>query len=539
MNNLLASWDGLDARRRVIVLLAAAATFAAVLGLARMAAQPSLSLLYSGLDPAAAAGVVTSLDQQGVTYEVRGTSIFVDSTLRDQLRLTLAGQGLPQSASQGYELLDSLSGFGTTAQMFDAAYWRAKEGELARTIAASPQVETARVHIAAAPNRPFQRNARPTASVTVTPRSGALTADMARAVRHLVSGSVAGMAVADVAVIDARTGAVIAGDEATGALAATGDDRAAALKQNVERLLSARVGAGAAVVEVNVETLSDVEQITERRIDPDTRVAISSEVEERSSQSEAQQPANVTVASNLPEGDAAGGNGSSTSRDSETRNLTNFEVSETTREVLRQPGATRRITVAVLVDGLRGTAADGTPTWEPRPDAELDSLRQLVASAVGFDEARGDVITIQSLQFDQPPVPEGTEATQPPLFSFGPIDPMGLAQLAALTLVALVLGLFVVRPLLAQGARALPPPYPAVPPPGEGSAAGSSGDRVLTGEIDDGGGFSLPAMATVGDFAGDGDSADPVDRLRRLIGERQNETVGVLRSWMEEGREAR
>lgn len=538
MNNLLASWDGLDGRRRIIVLLAAAATFAAVLGLARMAAQPSLSLLYSGLDPAAAAGVVTSLDQQGVTYEVRGTSIFVDSTLRDQLRLTLAGQGLPQTASQGYELLDSLSGFGTTAQMFDAAYWRAKEGELARTIAASPQVEAARVHIATTPNRPFQRNAKPTASVTVTPRSGALTADMARAVRHLVSGSVAGMAVADVSVIDARTGAVIAGDEAAGAAGATGEDRAALLKQNVERLLSARVGAGAAVVEVNVETLSDVEQITERRIDPDTRVAISSEVEERTSQSEAQEPSSVTVASNLPEGDAAGGSGSSTSRDSETRNLTNFEVSETTREVLRQPGSTRRITVAVLVDGLRGTGADGAPTWEPRPEAELSSLRDLVASAVGFDEQRGDVITIQSLQFDQPPVPEGTEATQPPLFTFGPIDPMGLAQLAALTLVALILGLFVVRPLLAQGARALPPPPPALPP-GEGGGNAGGGDRVLTGEIDDGGGFSLPAMSTVGSFGGEGESTDPVDRLRRLIGERQTETVGVLRSWMEDGREGR
>jgi flagellar M-ring protein FliF len=537
LNNLLASWDGLDGRRRVIVLLAAAATFAAVLGLARMAAQPSLSLLYSGLDPASAAGVVTSLDQQGVTYEVRGTSIFVDSTLRDQLRLTLAGQGLPQTASQGYELLDSLSGFGTTAQMFDAAYWRAKEGELARTIAASPQVETARVHIAATSNRPFQRNARPTASVTVTPRSGALTTEMARAVRHLVSGSVAGMAVSDVSVIDSRTGAVIAGDEMAGAAGATGDDRAAALKQNVERLLSARVGAGAAVVEVNVETLSDVEQITERRIDPDTRVAISSEVEERSSQSEAQQPANVTVASNLPEGDAAGGNGSSTSRDSETRNLTNFEVSETTREVLRQPGSTRRITVAVLVDGLRGTAEDGTATWEPRPEAELASLRDLVASAVGFDEARGDVITIQSLQFDQPPVPEGTDASEPPLFTIGPIDPMGLAQLAALTLVALILGLFVVRPLLSQGARALPPP-PALPP-GEGGGTAGGADRVLTGEIDDSGGFSLPAMSTVGSFPAEGDSADPVDRLRRLIGERQTETVGVLRSWMEEGREGR
>ncbi len=536
MNNLLASWDRLDGRRRVIVLLAAAATFAAVLGLARLASQPSLSLLYSNLDPAAASEVVTALDQQGVTYDVRGNAIFVDNTLRDQLRLTLAGQGLPQSASRGYELLDSLSGFGTTAQMFDAAYWRAKEGELARTIASSPQVEAARVHIATTPNRPFQRNARPTASVAITPRGGALPAEVARAARHLVAASVSGMSASDVAVIDARTGSVVTGDDVAGLPGASAEDRAMILKHNVERLLSARVGAGAAVVEVNVETLSDVEQITERRFDPDTRVAISTETEERSRQSEDQRPANVTVASNLPDGDGAGGNGSSTSRDTETRNLTNFEVSETRREVLRQPGGTRRITVAVLVDGLRGTGPDGTPTWEPRPQAELQGMRDLIASTVGFDEARGDVITIQSMQFDTPPVPEGTAASNPP-FSLGPIDVMGLAQLAALTLVALVLGLFVLRPLLTStGSAGAAPALPA--PGGRAGDYGAGADPVLTGEIDnDVGEFSLPGMATVGNFEGldGGDSDDPVDRLRRLIGDRQTETVGILRSWMEEG----
>jgi flagellar M-ring protein FliF len=535
VNNLLASWDGLDGRRRVIVLLAAAATFAAVLGLARLASQPSLSLLYSNLDPAAAAEVMTALDQQGVTYDVRGTAIFVDNTMRDQLRLSLAGQGLPQSAARGYELLDSLSGFGTTAQMFDAAYWRAKEGELARTIASSPQVETARVHIATTPNRPFQRNTRPTASVAITPRGGALPIETARAARHLVAASVSGMSAADVAVIDARTGSIVTGDDVAGNPGASADERALILKRNVERLLSARVGAGAAVVEVNIETLAEAEQITERRFDPDTRVAISTETEERSTQSEDRRPANVTVASNLPEGDGAGGEGRSTSRDSETRNVTNFEVSETRREVVRQPGGTRRITVAVLVDGLRGTGPDGTPTWEPRPRAELDGLRDLVASAVGYDEGRGDVITIQSMQFEVPPVPEGTAATNPP-FTFGPIDVMGLAQLAALTIVALILGLFVVRPLLASGAANAPP---ALPPPsgrsGRDLALGT--DPVLTGEIDDGGGFSMPGMATVGSFDGESGTGgdDPVERLRRLIGDRQTETVGILRSWMEEG----
>ena len=69
--------------------------------------------------------------------------------------MTLAAEGLPANSGTGYELLDSLSGFGTTSQMFDAAYWRAKEGELARTLLAMPQIRAARVHLASAPARPL------------------------------------------------------------------------------------------------------------------------------------------------------------------------------------------------------------------------------------------------------------------------------------------------------------------------------------------------------------------------------------------------
>ena len=64
--------------------------------------------------------------------------------------------------------LTGMSGFGTTSQMFDAAYWRAKEGELARTILSIPQIRAARVHIAQAPSQPFQRAIQPSASVTLT-----------------------------------------------------------------------------------------------------------------------------------------------------------------------------------------------------------------------------------------------------------------------------------------------------------------------------------------------------------------------------------
>ncbi len=137
-------------------------------------------------------------------YEVREASIYVDGGQRDAVRMALATEGLPASGPAGYELLDNLSGFGTTSQMFDAAYWRAKEGELARTITAAPNVRAARVHLANPVNQPFARTPSGTASVTVTMARGALDAEQAQAIRYLVSSAVAGLAPEAVAVIDSR-----------------------------------------------------------------------------------------------------------------------------------------------------------------------------------------------------------------------------------------------------------------------------------------------------------------------------------------------
>lgn len=538
MQNLISLWQTLDAKKRMIVAGATIAVFLAVLGLARVAGTPGLSLLYAGLQGAAAGDVVAALEQDGVAFEVRGDSIFVDSTRRDSLRMVLAAQGLPANAGTGYELLDGLSGFGTTSQMFDAAYWRAKEGEIARTILANPLIRGARVHIAQAPSKPFQGDQKAKASVTITTAAGGLPVDQARALRHLVSAAVPGMRPEDVAVIDAVAG--LLPDDGTLRPDAAGEARAAELRRNVERLLEARVGPGKAVVEVAVEVVTDSEAVTERTFDPQGRVAISQETESRSGT--ATEPGGeVTVASNLPEGDAAAAtNGKSES--TENRERVNYEVSETQREIVRAPGAVRKISVAVLVDGLPVTAADGTQSIEPRSDEELAVLRELVGSAVGIDETRGDVLIIKSLAFQ--PNPVVGDMLEAGLFSgIDPIDLLAVLQLLVLAAVALVLGVFVIRPVLTSQARQARLGADAAPLALPGAMLGAGQGRtpdgaivdgrgeVLTGEIEDGPEFGLAALTD------DGLPMDPVSRLRRLIEERQAESVEILRGWMEQDEE--
>lgn len=535
MQNLMSIWAGLGLGRRLFVLGATLAVFLAVLALARMAGGPQMVLLYAGLDGRAAGEVVAALDTRGVDYSVRGDSIYVDVNQRDALRMALAGEGLPSAGGAGYELLDTLSGFGTTSQMFDAAYWRAKEGELARTILAMPGVRAARVHISQGPEDPFRRGETPTASVTVTTAIGTLAEDQARALKHLVASAVSGMKPQDVQVID-TVGGLIAAEEEAGPMAMGGEaaQRAEEIRRRVERLLAARVGANKAVVEVSVDLVTETEQITERKLDPQGRVAISSETEESSKQATEPSP-DVTVASNLPQGNTGAGAGGQ-SQANDTRERVNFDVSETQRALTRAPGGVKRLTVAVLVDGTVTIATDGSQSWAPRSAAELTDLHDLVAAAVGFDESRGDVLTLKSLEFSPLPV-EGTEAASSLIPAIGPIDVMAVIQIAALALVALILGLFVLRPIFASaragGAAALPPAGAPLALPGA-VAAGAAGE-ALTGEIDTG--FALPDLPMVDFMAADAEGGveqeDPATRLRRLIEERQAETIEILRGWLE------
>ncbi len=513
MQNLLSVWSTLSVGRRLVVVGTTIAVFLAVMFVARAASQKDLTLLYGGLESSAAGDVITALDARGVVYEVRGGAIYVDAAMRDSLRMSLAGEGLPATGAQGYELLDGLSGFGTTSQMFDAAYWRAREGELARTILASPAVRAARVHISTPSSRAFARSQKATAAVTVTTSGGQLSVQQVKAFQYLVAAAVSGLDPNDVAVIDDRGG--LLSDAVDTPSSAAGDEKAAVLRDQAERLLAARVGPGNAVVEVTVDTITESEQITERLIDPDSRVAISTDVTESEAKAQDTRGGDVTVASNLPDGDAAANGGSSSNDNSETRALTNYEISQTERQVVRGPGDIRRLTVAVLVNDVQTLTADGAVESTPRSAEELVALEELVASAVGLDTERGDVLTLRSLPFD--PVPElGSEAVASGILN-QPLNVMQLIQVGVAALVALILGLFVVRPVLTNAqtraeAAVLPAP---------------SGLELSDGLPTDTGEATTMIEGTVA-------PPDAVARLREMIAERETETVQILQDWMEE-----
>ena len=534
MRKLQDYWMARNRAQQAVLVASFLGSLFAIILFAWFAARPPLALLYTGLDTARAGEVMAEIDRRGVAYEVRGESIWVAASDRDRLRLDLAAQGLPQDGGTGYELLDGMSGFGTTSQMFDAAYWRAKEGELARTILALPNVKAARVHLAVPSSRGLRRETAGTASVTVTTNGIDVAPDQARSLQFLVASGVPGMASEAVTVIDSRRGVVSPGHDRSGS------DREAELRGNVERLLAAHVGPGNAIVELHLALDTDREQLVEQRFDPKERALISEDVSETSDQSSDGGPAAVTAASNLPDDSPTRADGQSRANRQETRQRANYEVSQLTREVLRQPGEVKRLTAAVLVNGVAQADASGKTQIVARGEAELGALRELVASAIGFDEARGDQLTIKSMPFADLAM-DGTLAERP-----GWVERLALGDLVRLGLVglfAVAIALIVLRPVLVARAAATEPEPPrmplpalrlepstdtnredgnALPPPETTEPGATSGDQSLAGAAPE---LSLAAPT---------DNSGAVARLREMMRERREESVRLLSEWIGE-----
>jgi len=475
MQGLFTFWQALPVAKQITLVGSVLATIFVFSILARTASAPSMALLYSGLAPSSSGEVISALERLNVETEVRGDSIYVASGERDFVRMSLAREGLPQQGQAGYELFESLSGFSTTSDIFDVTYWRAMEGELARTILAAPGVQAARVHIAYERNVSFSRSrSKPKAVVTVTMGRGSLDAAHANSIRYLVSSSVPGLEAEQVAVIDSARGIILSPGKADAVMGGlSGEmDRERRIEDDVLSILEARVGAGNARVQVMLEIDREREAITERVFDPEGRVISGKETTETTEKSSGGNSGSVTVASNLPEGDASGGGSQSSSEKTQTNETVRYNLSEIRRERQKAPGSILRLSVAVLVNHIETDNGDGSVELTPRSDEEIAQLRELVSMSVGFNEERGDKLTIQNMSF-KPIINEGTTVETSFVDNFMDRHLMTAIQIAILSIVTLVLGLFVVKPILSTASLAAPQmeELPAIPmnapPPGE------------------------------------------------------------------------
>jgi flagellar M-ring protein FliF len=363
--------------------------------------QPAMGVLFSEMSMQDANAVIKDLDARGIRYETRGDgqTILVPRSDMARIRMDLATKGLPSGGGVGYEIFDKGDAFSSTSFVQGINHLRAFEGELSRTIRTIGRVEAARVHLVMPERRLFERDREPPRASIVLKLRGDLEAAQVRAVRHLVASAVEGLKPERVSIVDER-GRLLA-DGAQGDLAATGiavDEKQANLERRlrgqVEEIVAGVVGPGRARVQVAAELdLNRIESRSER-FDPESRVVRSTQTRAEN-QASAGNDGPVSVGRELPSANQPVGGAS---RDTSNKNeeIVNYEISRTTRTEVLEGGRVKRLSVAVLLDGVYAKGAGGETTYQPRPQEEIDRIAALVRTAVGFDRNRGDQLESRS-----------------------------------------------------------------------------------------------------------------------------------------------
>ena len=430
-------------------------------------AAPNLVPLSGPLDLDEAGKIAARLDAMGVTYQVKGNGgqILVPEDQAPRIRMTLAKDGLPSGGGIGFEIFDRSDALGTTSFVQSINYARALEGELARTIRTIGSVASARVHLVLPKREPFAREAKEaSASITVAMRGGArLDRGQVQAIQHLVATAVPDLKPTQISIVDEK-GTLLAkggGDAGPIGLGASAIEELRTahetrLRQAIIQALEPVVGPGKvrAVVAVDIET----ERMTAQSesYDPEGVLRSSQTTEEQGSSSESEQDKTVSAANNLPEAQqkpaapapAVPKTASSNTRAEKTEN---YEIGKKVVSQVREPGGVKRISAAVLVDGVYTTDAQGKKTYAPRDEQTLQKLDALVRSAVMYTEARGDRVEVANLQFaDAKEEAAADSGGAEPFLNLGKSDYFRIGEIAALGILGALVLLLVVRPIVGR-----------------------------------------------------------------------------------------
>ena len=544
MDNLLSTFKSLGTVRLAAIGGVAIGLIVFFIFLTSRLGGNDMTLLYGELDQSDSSKIVSKLESLNVPYEIRGDGqqVFVPSQQVLRLRMQMAEEGLPTGGSIGYEIFDKSDSLGTTNFVQNVNLLRALEGELSRTIRSISQVDEARVHLVMPKRELFSRQEqKPSASVVLKTRgAGQLNKAQVLAIQHLVAAAVPRLEPERISIIDSR-GRLLAragGDSEGGAILATNADEMRLayeerLTRQIEELVEQSVGFGKVRAQVTAEMDFDRITTNTEAYDPDGQVVRSTQtVEENAQSSEADNQNTVTVANNLPDADPNAGGPGTGSQSNRTEETVNYEITRTVKNHVREAGTTRRISVAILVDGIYADGADGKRAYTERDKAELDKIELLVKSAIGYNEQRGDTVEVVSMRLR---ALEGTEVSEkPPLFGLTKSDLFRIAEIFVLAVVGILVILLVVRPLVARTLDALP------------SALEIAKEQaLLSDQSEDSPALEGPAGTGIsGNFEEEEDqliNLDQVDgrvkastlkKISEIVDRHPEETVGILRQWM-------
>jgi flagellar M-ring protein FliF len=519
---------------------------------------PDYALLYGDLPIGDSSRIVTQLESEGVAYRLAadGAQILVPSDQVPRLRLRLAEEGLPSGGSVGYEVFDDASSLGTTRFVQNVNLVRALEGELGRTIGSLNRVRAARVHLVLPRRELFQRDANePSASVFVRLNGGArLAQTQISSIQHLVAAAVPGLTPERVAIIDGRGDLLASGAEdesELGFMAARADQFRRGyelqVKRTLEELLEQSLGAGKVRAEVAATINFDRVTSNAEIFDPDGQVVRSTQTIEDQTVSKEGGAGSVSVANNLPSGEAGATGGGDESTSARTEETVNFELSRTVRSHVQEAGRVERLSVAILVDGSYEVDPDtGERSYTPRSEEEKAQIASLVRSAIGFDADRGDTLEVINMRFSEP---EPVEPLAEPMLGLHKSDYIKIGEILVLAMVAVLVILLVLRPLItrlfavqpASEEHAGASPAAVTSRPGQPRLARP---EAAAAEVAEGGqpGTAAPGLLEAAEPESMIDinkvegrvKASSVRKMGEIIDNHPDEAIAILRGWMAE-----
>lgn len=513
-----------------------------------------MRLLYTDLSAQDKNAIIRELETAKVPYSVNDSTgeIQVGAKEVGRVRMLLAEKGLPEGGSIGYEIFDKESGLGTTRFDQDMKQLRALEGELTRTVNTLKPVDSSRIHLVLPKRELFSRDARPaSASVFVKLKPGRkLEAEQVLAIQHLIAAAVPELNPKHVSIVD-QAGNLLANgrDDGDALTTANVEKLRMAHEQNlmiaIEDMIAKIVGMGK--VRATVTADMDYDRITtsNEEYDPDGQVARSTQTVSENENETESDANNVSVENNLPglpDDQAEGGNRRTAER---TEEITNFEISKTVKNHVREGGQVRSLSVAVLIDGTYTKNKDGKLEYQPRTKEELDNIRSLVASAIGFNEKRGDKLEVVNMRFAEGESLFVAEQPETMILGMNKDDLFRIAEMGILGLVSILVVLLVLRPMASKllapredtGAQPFAtnpdgtlmldaegrPMLASIPQVGtlmiEKNAQGAEGEEGEEAMVD---------LASV-----DGKiKASSIQKVNEIIDRYPNEAVSILRGWM-------
>ena len=469
---------------KLLLIAASAAVIAVMVVVWLWSKQPDYRILFSNYSDKDGGAIVAALEQMNVPFKFSdgGSAILVPAEHVHEARLKLASQGLPKGGNVGFELLENQK-FGVSQFVEQVNFQRALEGELEKSIQSVDAVDVARVHLAIPKSSVFVRDQlKPTASVLLNLRGGrTLDNRQVSAIVHLVASSVPELPAENVTIVD-QNGNLLSDtskqdgqDHIDPSKLKYIEELQRKIAQRVESIITPIVGANNVRAEASAEIdFSTVEQAAESykpNQKPDDIVVRSTQTNESQNtntstggvpgalSNQPPAPATAPLTSNDPNA-AGGANGTPSS--SQRSATTNYEVDKTIRYVQQPMGNIKRLTVAVVVNHKSVVGKDGKTTTRALTDAEKTQISDLTKQAMGFDEDRGDKISVVNSPFAS----ETPEVIKP--------DPLwkqpGAINLAK-DLLKYLIGIFIIlmiykkllKPMVTK--LVTPPPPPELPAP--------------------------------------------------------------------------